>query len=1270
MTSDEYARLKHIVAGALSQAAADRTRYLTEQCGADTRLRAEAHSLLLAAVRAEALYEAPALTVNGAAISLDCLESEAEEAFEGTARYVVRRRLGAGGMGIVYEADDRDRGQLIALKTLRSRSGDDIYQLKREFRNLADVVHPNLVSLYDLVIDDRQCFFTMDLVEGMNVVDYIRQKEAAEQHARARAALVQLVEGVMELHRRGLLHRDIKPSNVLVTSVGCVVILDFGLTSARLRAGLVGTPAYLSPEQCLGGEVSSASDWYSVGATLFHALSGRPPFEGSIREVLERKTTQSAPAIVDLAPDVPPDIAGVCECLLRRDPAARLSGQQILDRLSHDRGSRTEPVSRVFVGRESARKTLSEALTAARAGRSGSVIVHGPSGIGKSALVPSFIDDASQRDDVLVLRGRCRAHESIPYKGIDGIVDDLVRHLTTLPAAELAAIRPADAAWLVRLFPVLKALGIEPGSDTVGVDPVRTWARAFSAFRDLVARLAARHLIVIDIDDFHWADADSVKWLNALLRPPTLPSLLVIISFRNEELDAKPFLRALIERIDIGERRLLPLPSLSGDEVAQLMDALLPGSFSTVRSPLAEVVSNTGGNPFLIEAIARDAALGFRNGARATLDEMLARRMESLPRDAKVFLETLAICGRPVVPRRIFEACRLGGDAQPLVARLKAEHLIRSSRSADRVELYHDRIRETIAAWISPGAARHLHQSMAGALVAAGDDDPEGLFEHYRASGRHEQAAAQAAIAAEQAAAVLAFDLAATFYRHALALQPDASLRARWNAGLAGALENAGRPAEAADRYLEAAKHSTGADQIEWQRKAAELLLVGGQIDRGLAVSAEVLARVGMRLDRGPRSAVVSLALRRLQLRWRGLEFEHRDPATIAPEDLIRIDASWSISAGLAMVDPIRAAAFNVRQLLKALEVGDPERVARALALEAGFSVVSLGAGRDRAGEFGRKAEALAGDSDRPYVAALILVWKGISAFLTGQWQESADACGKAAVTLRDDCTGVLWELNLAHNFFLGALLSQGEIREVARYLPGLIETSRERGNFYLELELRTRMVLVWLAADDPDTVEKMADEGLARWSHQGFQRQHYNHLLTRVQVELYRGHANAAWQLMAAHEKRLRRSLLLRVQHTRIEAANYHSRCALAMAAAGEDPHRMRAVALRDAERIAREDMPWSNPFARIIWASVAYQEGRNDKAVTELSNAVSAFEAAGMRLYAAACRRRLGALVGGTQGQEELQAADRWMASQDIRDPVAMTRLIAPGFGGVSRH
>ena len=1273
MTSDQYARLKDIVAGALSERDEHRSAYLRARCGVDATLLLEAESWLAAAVEAERLYECPTLLIAGNDLTFEAFEgidATAEDDFLGTDRYGVRRRIGAGGMGIVYEVDDRRRGRRVALKKLRRSDGEDIYRLKREFRSLADVAHPNLVSLYDLVISEAACFFTMELVDGTTFVDYIRQ-DASPQHraARARAALSQLIDAVRELHRRGIRHRDIKPTNVLVTPAGRVVLLDFGLATGALQRDVMageraGTPAYLSPEQCLDADVSDASDWYSVGATLYHALTGRPPFEGTPREVIERKTSTDPVAVAETAPTTPRDLSDVCMALLRREPALRISGQEALRQLpahiSAPQGGEGIPSESLFVGREDSLNVLHSAFDFVRAGRSALVMVQGSSGIGKSALVQRFIETIED-ESVLVLRSRCHEHEFIPYKALDGVIDGIAGYLKT-KSSTLGEPMPGGVDALVRLFPVLRTIGIDADARHES-DPIAAREKGLDAFRDLLRVLTHDQPAVIDIDDFHWADGDSVRWITELLRPPRAPSLLIVVSCRSEEFEAKPFLRSLSERTDIGARFSVSLAPLSTAEADELVGSVLAARSDINAVQRRAIVRASGGNPFLVDAFARDAAIG-ETRSESTLDEIIARRLNRLPAESRSFLETLAVCGRPMLPARIFEACGLPGDERPLVAQLRSAHLVRNSRSADRVEMYHDRIRETLAAHVAADAARRIHDVMARVLVAHGDDDPEALFEHYRAAGHTSLAAVQAAAAGDKASAVFAFDLAVRFYREALALESDSSRRTTWLAELAKTLENAGRPIEAAEAYLDAAQQASGDERIERRRKAGELLLIGGRIDEGLRLIVDVLRSVDVPLARGPGTALASLALRRLQLRWRGLEFIGQPSSRITHDDRFRIDACWSITVGLAMVDPIRAADFNARQLHWALRIGDPYRVARALALEGGFTVlVPVGVGRSPQ-ELYRRAEALAGSGGQHYIRALTSLWAGIAAFLTGRWAETTDYCGRAVTLLRDRCTGVTWELNLAQNFFLFSLLYRGELREAAVLWRGLLRSARERGNFYLEIELSTRLSLILLAADQPLEAEREADEAVARWSQRGFQRPHYLQLLTRVQVRLYLGRASEAWDLLERHEKELARPLFRRVQHTRVEIANWRARCSLAVAVRGSDAPRLHAIAIKQAKRIARERMPWATPFVALIRATVAAQQGDTAAAVEGLTAALDGFTSVGMHMHAAACKARLSRLTGGAQ-ESMLQAeADAFMAAQDVRNTDAFLRVLAPGF------
>ena len=236
---------------------------------------------------------------------------QVEAEFRGTERFRVLRRLGAGGMGVVYAVHDGVRDEAVALKTLLRARPADVSRLKREFRSLSDVAHLNLVCLHELVVEPENCFFTMELVDGLSVSEYVRAPVAdagttGVEGQRAdpglvRSVLRQLVAGLSALHGKGKLHRDIKPSNIMVRRDGRLVILDFGLMSDALPGTAVaddrmaGTPAYLAPEQHAGADPSEASDWYAVGVTLYEALTGRLPFDGSWHELRAHKSHSDPP---------------------------------------------------------------------------------------------------------------------------------------------------------------------------------------------------------------------------------------------------------------------------------------------------------------------------------------------------------------------------------------------------------------------------------------------------------------------------------------------------------------------------------------------------------------------------------------------------------------------------------------------------------------------------------------------------------------------------------------------------------------------------------------------------------------------------------------------------------------------------------------------------------------------------------------------------------------------------------------------------------------
>ncbi len=1263
--------------------------------------------------------------------------------FRGTDRFRIRRRLGSGGMGVVYEAYDKQTDKILALKALTHTEAANISRFKNEFRALADVSHPNLVSLYELMSDGHYWFFTMELVEGLTFLEYVRpgyrrtrgsensitptllkrpkektvsvavNHEAATQEldpdrltisdgsipepaveaalsrstldlGRLRSALRQLADGLHGLHRMGKLHRDIKPSNVLVTKEGRVVILDFGLVAEVEGHGqiesivLAGTPDYMSPEQGAQLPIAAASDWYSVGVILYQALTARLPFAGKFYDVMLDKQRFDPPAPRDIAPETPSELNDLCMKLLRRDPTQRPSGREIMRTLGH---GKTGPLRMAispaaaadegvpFVGRERELSELHDAFKVSKGGRATTVYVHGDSGMGKSALISQFLDELEIRhDDVVVLEGRCYERESVPYKAIDGVVDSLTKFLESMADADSHALIPDDVHALARLFPVMyqvDSIFTAPHRERSMPDAFALRRRAFWALRDLLRRLSERQPLVVWIDDLQWSDADSIILLEELVRPPEAPPLLLLASFRSEDTEGRPFLKSLLDRAGTDCCREIKLTALPRKDAVRLVSRLLPSRIAITDALVWSIVSEARGNPFLIEQLTTYATSGNHSStAGISLSVMLEERLKHMPKGARPFVETLAVAGRPSNQKVAFQAAGLSGDELPLVSSLRAAQFLRSGGSEHTIELFHDRIRETLASELDQQTVKQIHRRLAQALESHGIDDPESLFEHYLGGGERVRAASYAVAAAKKANATLAFDRAAAFYRRALELAPAmGSELFEIKRGLADALANAGRTAEAAETYLELARETSASRSLDFQRHAAEQLLMGGHIKEGMEVLRSVLSAAGFSLPGGPTRALISLTFHRLQILLRGLKFSETDASMISGANLFRIDLCWAVAAGLGMVDLIQGADFQSRHLLLALRAGEPYRVARAMAFEAVQTATPGAPARKRALQIEDEARDLALRSGNPHAIGLSIWASGMVSYLVGHWRESATLCERAAEVLRDQCTGVTWELGIANRFMLSSLLFLGEIAEVARRVPSLLSAAVEQGNILAATDLRTRMNLIWLVADDPNKAREEVIAAMKVWTHEAFHLQHYSSLVALAQIELYTGDAEVAFKQFEAQLPALRRSLMLRIQTVRIEARHLRAQTALASAFGAQRNRKLR-IAEKMAKRILQERMPWANPLAGLIQAEIASSRGEHPEAIRLLTEAMEGFSSAEMGLFEAATRRRLGQLLGGDEGNRLINEADSWMTNQRIKNPARLTRMLVPGF------
>jgi len=586
-------------------------------------------------------------------------------------RYDVIGRLGSGGMGTVYEAIDRERGTRVALKTISVADVSLGVLLKREFRAVADLAHPNLAAVYELGSEDGLWFFAMERVDGDHFTRWARGREQAaartvnapiarmletdaltinlhglttrefvildeepaeETRASApvrdyeavRRAFAELVRGLCALHGAGLWHGDIKPSNVLVRDDGGVVVVDFGLARpvAELRpekGPMAGTPMFMSPEQLAGESAGPPSDWHAVGSMLYEVLTGRAPFRaGSLLELYFKKSHDVPPSPRELVPSTPADLSDVCMALLRPEADRRPSGAELLRIFDGDAGTSLaiERAPAFFVGRQRELAQLERAYGRARAFYRTVVHVRGSSGIGKSTMVRRFLRGVHNVDQACVLRGRCYERESVPYKAFDGIIDDLAERLREMNASHVEALVPEWIGELGRVFPALlsaRGLGARAQRATVTNDARELRRRAWAALAQVLAGLARTKTVVLSIDDLQWADVDSVLLLEALLREDETARILIVASFRPEEAARNESLARHFETCGAlhraGDFIEVAVSSLPVIDAEKLARTTLQSLSASVSDVRVRMLAEeAGGVPFFIEELARFVA--------------------------------------------------------------------------------------------------------------------------------------------------------------------------------------------------------------------------------------------------------------------------------------------------------------------------------------------------------------------------------------------------------------------------------------------------------------------------------------------------------------------------------------------------------------------------------------------------------------------------------------------------------------------------------------
>lgn len=722
----------------------------------------------------------------------------------GDGRYIARAFLGEGGRKQVFRALDSRLEREVALSVIRTSGldGASIERVRREAKQMARLGdHPNIVNIFDVGEEQDTIFLVAELMPGGSVDEQLNQRQGPLPLERVLAIARQVAAALQYVHEQDIVHRDIKPANVWLSRDGTAKLGDFGLaagsSSARLTAEgmMLGTVAYMAPEQATGGRIDARSDLYSLGALLYEAATGKPPFAGDDAIAVISQQINTAPVAPTWHnPEVPPDLEALILDLLAKSPDDRpQTAGEVLDRLelvAGDPGSPDRPTGQenpldklaggVFVGREAESLELREMFDAARKGSGGVALLVGEPGIGKTRMAEELLTYARMKG-AQVLTGRCYEGEGAPaYWPWIQVIRSTVHDR---PSRTLASEMGSGAGYIAQIVPDVRQV-LPDVPSPAGSDLEASRFQLFDSITNFVRNAARSRPMVIFVDDIHWADKPSLLLLDFLSRQLRDARVLVVCTYRDIELGRQhPLAQSLATIIREPNTRRVLLRGLTHADVARYIKLTI-GS-DPPESLVGAIQTETEGNPFfIIETVRLLASEGrLKDGGQSSwshtipqgVKEVIGRRLDTLSQACNRMLTLASVLGREFdLPTIEILAAESPEDLLEALDEAVAARVLNQA-PAGGYRFAHALIRETLYDELSTAKRLRLHKAAGEALERLSGEDPDPavseLAHHYfeaAALGEGAKAIEYSRRAGDQAMQQLAFEEAATQYDHAL----------------------------------------------------------------------------------------------------------------------------------------------------------------------------------------------------------------------------------------------------------------------------------------------------------------------------------------------------------------------------------------------------------------------------------------------------------------------------------------------------------------------
>ncbi len=686
-------------------------------------------------------------------------------------RYEITGELGRGGMGVVYRSHDPLLNREVAIKlippTLLSPETEQRFQ--REAQLVAQMDHPAIVPIYDLGQHEGALFFVMPIVQGANLRSFMRDSSLLLRDILDTG--IQVAEALDYSHARGVFHRDIKPENIMVVREENarvrVRIMDFGLARASTEnritktGTIVGTLAYLSPEQVSASSVDHRSDIYSLGTVLYECMTGEPPFSGELQSILYRIVHEIPQPLRPFGTDIDRELeALILACLAKESGKRPQRAGEVADELRrlqarlHDSDltksvalTRQLVMPRValspFIGRTKELGELQQRLNAVIAGECQFVVVAGEPGVGKTRLLDE-IENLAKARKLRVLHGRTVEQDgAFPYQGFCEAIQEYFRlkDTTSSPSSpvDLADLAPD----LLALFPMLNEISEIRSAATsdsklsqIGAMGAENRTHIFELLARTLTRIAGGKPLILLLEDLHAAEV-SIEALQYIVRRLGPTSTLIVGTYRSVDVDNRHPLVRMLESFR-GDRRFasIALGPFAPSEHRLFLETLIGGPEMST-SLVTRLYEGTEGNPFftkelvrsLLDAggIAKDdtgvwtlsAETGLSTEALpATIQQAVEKRIERLPEDQREILSIAAVIGKSFDFRDL-ELLAEGKDGvEDAIDRLLRDGLIEEERESrgDRLAFSSGVVRDVLYAAISRRKRRSLHRRYAEQL--------------------------------------------------------------------------------------------------------------------------------------------------------------------------------------------------------------------------------------------------------------------------------------------------------------------------------------------------------------------------------------------------------------------------------------------------------------------------------------------------------------------------------------------------------------------------